>query len=176
MGSRRGDWPWGQKEAIIVEAESAQYLRLLLIWMTEMSHEEDTSRCRGETSNEGVGVEENDAEVMERLKCWRGSCWRTRCRGVASLQWRGSCWRARCRIVCKDASLQNGGECGRREETLDSLRLCIWTSPVYMNFTYLCVWMASGQTELGLMDCIYRESDVELYVEWKGIGWLIVLG
>ena len=30
--------------------------------------------------------------------------------------------------------------------------------PVCMNdFTYLCVWMASGQTELGLMDCIYRE-------------------
>ena len=56
---------------------------------------------------------------------------------------------------------------GRVWEARRSTRL---PSPVYMNFTYLCVWMASGQTELGLMDCIYRESDVELYVEWKGIG------
>jgi hypothetical protein len=53
-----------------VEVESAQYLRLLLIWRTETSHEEDTSRCRGETSNEGVGVEENDADAddAERMK------------------------------------------------------------------------------------------------------------
>ena len=26
------------------------------------------------------------------------------------------------------------------------------------------------QTELRLMDGIYRERDVELYVEWKGVG------
>ena len=53
-----------------MEVESAQYLGLLLIWKTEMSHEEDTLRCRGETSNEGVGVEEIDADAddAERMK------------------------------------------------------------------------------------------------------------
>ena len=53
-----------------MEVESAQYLRLLLIWRTETSHEENTSRRRGETSNEGEGVEENDADAddAERMK------------------------------------------------------------------------------------------------------------
>ena len=42
-----------------------------------------------------------------------------------------------------------------------------WRVSTYMN---LPVYVQVGQTELRLMDGIYRERDVELYVEWKGIG------
>ena len=33
-----------------------------------MSHEEDTLRCRGEPSNEGLCVEDIDADDAERMK------------------------------------------------------------------------------------------------------------